>query len=313
MPSTPGPGPSRRSGPAALRTVGGPSFAVEDLVARKAAAGASVSVCLPARNEEATVGAIVATIVDEVVERHPLVDEVLVVDDGSTDATAAVARAAGATVVASADVLPEEGAGRGKGEALWKSLAASRGDLVVWCDADVVGFEAGFVTGLLGPLLVHPEVAFTKGFYERPLTESGGGGRVTELTARPLIALLVPALGEVRQPLAGEYAGRRSVLERLPFEQGYGVELGLLVDLLDALGPEAMAQVDLGRRVHRNRPLHELAPQAVAVMQAVLRRRAGVALPTAPTIRVPGHEPVVVGDGVRPPLHLVPGYRRRAS
>ncbi|HUF34110.1 MAG TPA: glucosyl-3-phosphoglycerate synthase, partial [Acidimicrobiales bacterium] len=277
------------------------------------AGATTVSVCLPARDEEATVGDIVAAVVADLVERHPLVDEVLVVDDGSTDATAEVARRAGATVVAADQVLPEVGPGTGKGEALWKSLAASSGELVVWCDADLTDFDTGFVTGLLGPLLTDPTVAFTKATYERAEVDGVGGGRVTELAARPLIALVAPELSAFDQPLAGEYAGRRSVLERLPFEQGYGVELGLLLDLLATVGLEGMAQVDLGVRRHRNRPLHELSPQALAVMRAVLRRVGATGTVDDPVLRVPGHDHVVVDDRTRPPLVDVAGYRRRAS
>src|SRR5205085_11385452 len=176
-------------------------------------------------------------------------------DSDSTDATAAVARAAGADVVATADVLPAHGSRPGKGEALWKSLAATTGDLVVFFDADLVGDVAHYVPGLLGPLLADPQVAYVKGCYTRPLSLDGvttpaGGGRVTELTARPLLNALWPELAGFVQPLGGEYAGRRSALERVPFVSGYGVEVGLLVDLLQVCGLQGLAQVDLGTRQH---------------------------------------------------------------
>jgi glucosyl-3-phosphoglycerate synthase len=238
-------------------------FDAAALAARKG--DRTIAVCLPAHDEEPTVGAIVTTIRSELVEAVPLVDEVVVVDDHSDDATAHVAEAAGARVVPSA--------GRGKGSALWTSVRTTTSDLVVWCDADVRDFTAGFVVGLLGPLLTRDDVTFVKGFYDRPITEPGvGGGRVTELVARPLIELLFPSLGGIIQPLAGEYAGRRDLLEQLPFVSGYGVDLGLLIDVAALEGEEAIAQVDLGVRHHRNRPLDELAPQAREVMQVALAR-----------------------------------------
>ena len=229
----------------------------------------SISVCLPARDEATTIGPIVAAIVEDLVARHPLVDEVLVVDDGSTDATAEVARRAGARVVATATPA-------GKGGALRTSLHASRGDLVVWCDADIVDFDARFVTGLVGPLLRQPSVDFVKACYRRDLDgRAGEGGRVTELVARPLLARLFPHLAGFTQPLAGEYAGRRPLLERLTYLPGYGVDLGLLIEVAERVGVGAMVQVDLGRRSHRNRSLAELAPQAAAVI-AVALDRAGI-------------------------------------
>jgi glucosyl-3-phosphoglycerate synthase len=241
-----------------------------------------------------------------------LVDEVLVVDDHSTDRTADVAAAAGAKVVAAEEVLPEYGEGHGKGEAMWKSLFVARGDLVVWCDADVRSFAPGYVSGLVGPLLEDPQVQFVKGFYERPLGAGGdGGGRVTELLARPALALLFPDLAGVVQPLAGEYAGRRSALEQLPFVQGYGVDIGLLIDVARRFGPDAIAQVDLGVRLHRNRPLDELSPQATAVLQTALRR-AGHDVPSRVVLRRPGAGgDVEVDVAERPPLLDVPEHRAR--
>lgn len=273
----------------------------------KAKDGARISVCIPARDEEATVGAVVDVIVRQLVERHPLVDEVLVIDDRSSDRTAAIATSAGARVVAADDVLPQLGSATGKGEALWKSLAASTGDIVVWCDADVRGFDPRFITGLAGPLLLDDEVDFVKGWYER------NSGRVTELTARPVLALLFPHLTAFAQPLSGEYAGRRSLLERLPFATGYGVDIALLIDIAAEIGLERMAQVDLGVRVHRNRPLEELSAQAVAVLRAALDR-AGVPLSAFPTLlQRPGLDDVTIDNSERPPLIDVPAYRRRTA
>jgi glucosyl-3-phosphoglycerate synthase len=296
-----------------IRTFHHEDFAAGQLAERKARDGHVVSVCLPARNEEATVGTIVESIRDRLVDRIGLVDEVLVVDDHSTDLTAKVAESAGARVVAVDDVLPELGPGEGKGEALWKSVAAADGDLIVWCDADITDFGPRFVVGLVGPLLTRPEVGFVKGFYDRPVgAASHGGGRVTELMARPAISLLFPHLASIVQPLAGEYAGRRSLLERLPFVQGYGVDLGLLVDISQLGDAGAIAQVDLGTRRHRNRTLEELGPQALAVLQTALRR----AIPgegEAATLVRPDLEPVEVEVGERPPLLDVPTYRRRTA
>jgi glucosyl-3-phosphoglycerate synthase len=253
-----------------------------------------VSVCLPARNEEATVGPIVAAIVRELVGALGVVDEVVVVDDGSTDATAAVAAAAGARVVAAVDVLPGVGPGTGKGEALWKALHAATGDVLVFCDADLRDFDPAFVTGLLAPLAADERVGFVKGFYERP----EGGGRVTELVARPVIGLFFPELAAIRQPLGGEFAARREVLERVPFVQGYGVDLALLVDVAARFGPASIAQADLGVRTHRNRPLDELRIQAGAVLRAALLR-AGV-------VDRPGWDPADVAQ--RPPMVEVEEY-----
>jgi glucosyl-3-phosphoglycerate synthase len=292
-----------------LRTFHHAQFDAAELAAGRG--DVTISVCLPARNEEATVGAIVERLRRDLVEAVPLVDEILVLDDHSSDATAVRARAAGATVVAAADVLAEFGAGHGKGEALWKSLHMASGEIVVWCDADVRDFSSAFVVGLLGPLLRYPDLVFVKGFYERPAGADGnGGGRVTELVARPVISLLFPHLAAVVQPLSGEYAGRRSVLEQLPFVQGYGVDLGLLVDVAERHGIEALAQTDLGVRLHRNRPLDELAPQAMQVLQTALRRAAPDLVRPDARLARPGREPLVVEAGERPPLVELPADRR---
>ncbi len=276
----------------------------------------SISVCIPARNEAATVGAIVGAIAGALMRDVPLVDEILVIDDHSTDDTAAVARAAGATVAAATTILADHGSGHGKGEALWKSLHASTGDLIVWCDGDLVDFDPAFVVGIVGPLLERPDIGFVKGFYDRPLNGAGeGGGRVTELVARPLLSFLFPALSTVEQPLGGEYGGRRELLEQLPFVTGYGVDIGLLIDVSRRFGIDALAQVDLGERRHRNRPIDELAPQAAMVMQAALRRvdsdRAGQPL-VGEHVTLVRPDGVVEIDGVeRPPLITLAEYRER--
>jgi glucosyl-3-phosphoglycerate synthase len=300
-----------------LRTFRAGEFDPARLVADKG--GRLISVCLPARDEQDTVGLIVDTIRRTLMERWPLVDELLVVDDHSRDLTAQVAADAGATILRADEILPDYGHGHGKGEALWKSLYASRGDLIAWCDADVRQFDPMFVVGLVGPLLTRPDVAFVKGFYERPVTATGDhgevddrGGRVTELVARPVVSLLFPQLAPFVQPLAGEYAGRRDVLEQLPFIEGYGVDLGLLIDVESRFGLGAMAQVDLGQRIHRNRPLDQLSPQAMAVLQTALHRAAPDLVSSTETLVRPGHDPLVVDVTERPPLVEVPDYRRSA-
>jgi glucosyl-3-phosphoglycerate synthase len=250
-----------------VRTFAACQFRPEALV--EARHGRRVSVCLPARDEEATIGAIVARVHTALVEAVPLVDEVLVVDDGSADGTAAEARSGGARVV-----RRDPGDGPpGKGQALRRAVEEATGDVLVFLDADVRNFDSHFVVGLLGPVLTEPGTALVKATYRRPLEGSDGpGGRVTELVARPLLARLFPELAGVTQPLAGECAAPRSVLETVPFADGYGVEVGLLIDVAARCGVGALAQVDLGERVHRNRPLDELAPQAAAVLDVVLDR-----------------------------------------
>jgi glucosyl-3-phosphoglycerate synthase len=294
----------------------GEGLDVDALVAAKAQAGTSVSVCLPARDEEATVGQIVATVRRNLVEHAPLVDEVVVVDDSSTDATAEAASWEGATVLAVADILPDLPQGSGKGNALWKSLYACSGDVICWLDADVRNFGSHFVTRLLEPLLTDPAIGFVKGYYRRPLYgEATGGGRVTELMARPVISALFPHLAGFVQPLAGEYAGRRALLETVPFVEGWGVEIGLLIDLVANFGIDAVAQVDLDVREHRNRPLEELGPQAMAILVTGLRR-AGVPVDKrlAELVRYNDHqqpERVSVEIRERPPIVTVPAYRAK--
>jgi glucosyl-3-phosphoglycerate synthase len=257
------------------RTYRGADYDPERLAASARRQGLSVSVCLPALEVADTVGAIVAAVRERLMETVGLVGEIVVVDSRSADATARVAAEAGARVVQDDEVLPELGPGRGKGEAMWKSLAVMSGDLVVWLDSDVVDFDPAFVTGLLGPLLADPEVGYVKGLYRRALGEDDeGGGRVTEICARPLINLFYPELAGFAQPLSGEAAGRRELLSSVPFFSGYAVELGLLIDLSRREGLGALAQVDLGSRRHANQPTAALGAMASTIIQAVLRRLA---------------------------------------
>jgi glucosyl-3-phosphoglycerate synthase len=254
------------------------SYSVKDMKGDR-----SISVIIPARDEERTVGGVVSVVRDVLIERLGIVDELLVVDDGSTDATALVATSAGARVIEAVPRSAELGApiGLGKGGAMRRGLEASTGEFVVFLDADVTNTKPHFVTGLLGPLLADDGVALVKGFYRRPFHGGRtGGGRVTELTARPVISLCFPELVGVHQPLAGETASRASVLRGLSFEPGYGVELGMLIDVVAQYGIQGISQVDLGVRTHRNRPLAELGPQATEVLSAALQR-----------VRVIAHEP----------------------
>ena len=234
---------------------------------------ARVSVVLPALDEEPTVGEIV-TGVRRLADRTGLVDEIVVIDSGSVDRTAQVAAAAGATVHHRDDILPDAGSYPGKGEVLWKALHVATGDILVYVDADLTDFGEHYITGLLGPLLADDTVLMVKAFYDRPLLDfsAAGGGRVTELMARPLLDTLLPELAGVIQPLAGEYAGRRSLLEKLPFAAGYGVETGLLIDTVAAHGLDAVAQVDLGQRTHGHQDTAALGRMAATILHTVLRR-----------------------------------------
>ncbi|GAA4971644.1 glucosyl-3-phosphoglycerate synthase [Actinoplanes utahensis] len=269
------------------RTGNAGQWTPRDLLAAKGTT--KVSVVIPARDEQATIGAIVATIRRDLVEQVPLVDEILVVDSRSTDATAAVARRAGARVVSQDRMTSGLPRMEGKGDALWAGLAASSGDVVAFVDGDLHEFSSHFVTGLLGPLLTDPGVEFVKGFYHRPLNgpvsvETDGGGRVTELCARPLLNLFFPELSGFVQPLAGEYAGRRSTLERIPFVSGYGVEIGMLIDLVDLVGLDALAQVDLGERKHRHQGTEALGRMSAQIMTTAWSRmhRRGLATEALP-------------------------------
>ncbi len=269
-----------------LRTLHHSDHPLTELLEVKVATGLSTSVVLPARNEAATVAGVLAGLLP--LRDAGLLDEVLVVDSLSTDDTAAVARAAGASVVGVGEVHPVLPAQPGKGEAMWRGLLASRGDLVAFCDADVLDAGPHFALGLLAPLLLYPEVGLVKGFYRRPIVDEVGhveehGGRVTELTARPLLNLYRPDLAQFVQPLAGEWAGRRTLLESLPFPVGYGVEIAVLIDSHRRLGLAGLAQVDLGVRTHRHQSQQALGVMAAEVASAALTRF-GLA-PEARTVR----------------------------
>ena len=298
------------------------------LVELKRQRGVTISLGLPTLNEEATIGEIIRVLKTALMDEVPLLDEIVVVDSRSSDRTVEIARALGVPVVVHQDVLPEAGPPlRGKGEALWKSLHVLKGDLIAWVDTDIANMHPRFVYGLLGPLLHEPRIAYVKGYYHRPLRvgdilQHEGGGRVTELTVRPLFNLFFPLLSGLVQPLAGEYAGRREVLERLPFFSGYGVETGLLIDLLEEYGLSAIGQVSLGERVHRNQSLSNLSLMAFALVQVILSRMEEHARVqfiqdvnrSMKLIRfAPGQlalEVREVGDQERPPIRTLPAYRK---
>jgi glucosyl-3-phosphoglycerate synthase len=301
---------------------------IKRLVELKEKQGVSVSVGLPALNEEKTIGLVIKRVKAALMDRWPLIDQLLVIDSDSTDRTREIAEELGVRVVQHSHILPELGSYVGKGEALWKSLYELDGDIVAWIDTDISNIQPRFVYGLLGPLLREPRIEYVKGFYQRPIRQgdklmSEGGGRVTELMARPLINLFFPELSGMIQPLSGEYAGRRELLESLGFFTGYAVETGLLIDILEARGLSALGQVDLERRIHRNQPLPNLSQMSFVILQAAIRKleeRHRIELLTEL-----GHgmkqirqdedrfslEVREIGDQLRPPMKSIPAYQEK--
>jgi glucosyl-3-phosphoglycerate synthase len=250
---------------------------IKRLVEEKQRQGLSISLCLPTLNEEKTIGQEIVILKAELADRYPLLDEIAVVDSGSKDRTCEIAASFGADVYTAAEQLPECGSYAGKGENLWKALYLLRGDIIVYVDTDIRNIHPRFVYGLVGPLIQDPEVHYVKAFYDRPLAASGvlrptGGGRVTEILIRPLFSLFYPELAAILQPLSGEYAGRRSILEQIPFPVGYGVETAMLIDIYERLGLYAFAQTDLDRRVHRNQETIALGRMAFGVLRAFMSR-----------------------------------------
>lgn len=298
------------------------------LVQQKEQQGLSISLCLPTLNEEKTIGQEIVIFKAELMDRFPLLDEIAVVDSGSTDKTCSIAAEFGADVYVASGQLAEHGHHRGKGENLWKALYLLRGDIIVYVDTDIANIHPRFVYGLVGPLIVNPEVHYVKAFYDRPIAHSGGlrptgGGRVTEILIRPLFSLFYPELTAILQPLSGEYAGRRSILEQIPYPVGYGVETAMLIDIYQRLGMEAFAQTDLDRRVHRNQETVALGRMAFGVARAFLsrlRRDGKVAfdqdLPTVMrqfefgdgTYRLREHQ---IEEFERPPMIEIEAYRER--
>ena len=305
---------------------------VRRLAQLKEKQGLTVSLVLPTLDEEETIGPIVRRAMREMVGRVPLLDEILVIDSASTDRTREIAEAEGARVVQHPDVLPRYGSFKGKGEALWKSIYETSGDIIVWADTDVRNWHSRFVYGTLGPLLHEPRLQYVKAYYQRPIVEAGilkegGGGRVTELVARPLLNLFYPELSGLIQPLSGEYAGRRALLESIPFFTGYAVEIGHLIDAAERVGIEGLGQVDLERRVHRNQELEGLSRMSFVILQAVMkrleeRRKARLFAELGSTMKLPRSgrgrlslEVIELADRERPPMVRNPEYleKRRGA
>ncbi|MEW6095199.1 MAG: glucosyl-3-phosphoglycerate synthase [bacterium] len=250
---------------------------INQLVKLKEKQGITISLGLPTLNEEKTIEKVIRRIKTNLMDEYPLLDEMIVIDSGSTDNTVEIASQFGIPIYSHQQILPEYGSFRGKGEALWKSLYVLKGDIIVWVDTDIRNIHPKFVYGLIGPLLKEKRIKYVKGFYRRPIQVGGklhetGGGRVTELTARPLLNLFFPQLSGIIQPLSGEYAGRRELLEKVPFFTGYGVETGLLIDILRESGLMAIGQVDLEERIHRNQPLFALGLMSFGIIQVVIKR-----------------------------------------
>ncbi|HEX6140361.1 MAG TPA: glucosyl-3-phosphoglycerate synthase [Candidatus Limnocylindria bacterium] len=298
------------------------------LVELKEKQGLTVSLGLPALNEERTIGLVIKRIKGPLMDRVPLIDQLVVIDSDSEDRTVEIAAELGVPVVRHSQILPELGTHVGKGEALWKSLHVLDGDIVAWIDTDISNIQPRFVFGLVGPLLREPRIQYVKGFYQRPIRQgdklvSEGGGRVTELMARPLLNLFFPELSGMIQPLSGEYAGRRAMLESLPFFSGYAVEVGLLIDILEGYGLSAIGQVDLERRIHRNQPLGNLSQMSYVILQGAIRKleerhRIELLTEVGRGMKVIVHdrdhfslEVREIGDELRPPMRTIQAYQER--
>lgn len=302
---------------------------LERLLSLKEQQGVSISLGLPALNEAETVGNVIQTIKQALMDDMPILDEIILIDSGSVDDTRQIASDLGIPVYVHQEILPGQGAYRGKGEALWKSLYMLSGDIVAWIDTDISNIHPRFVYGIIGPLLRDPLVQYVKGFYRRPLIKAGkpiagSGGRVTELTARPFFNLFYPELSGLIQPLSGEYAGRRSALERMPFFTGYGVETGLLIDILETFGIRGIAQVDLLERIHHSQPLPSLSKMSFSIMQVVIKRlgkrqkaklleHSNLTMNLIRYGKQQGYflEPEEIQEGERPPMITIPEYRQK--
>lgn len=298
------------------------------MVKKKEEQGITISLCIPTLNEERTIGKEIIIFKSELMTRYPLLDEIAVIDSGSSDNTREVSAAFGADVYLAKDILPEMEEKRGKGENLWKAIYQLKGDIIVYIDADIKNIHPRFVSGLLAPLLYHPEIKYVKAFYERPLASShgvrpSGGGRVTEILIRPLFSLFFPELSAMIQPLSGEYAVRREVLERIPFPIGYGVETSHLIDVYRQWGLSAFGQTDLDQRVHRNQPTRDLAKMSFGILHTFLSRIKSLGivndLPEFSQtlhqfqIRDETHERVdsLITYEERPPMIEIPAYREK--
>jgi len=301
---------------------------LKQLIEAKEKQGLTISLCLPTLNEEKTIGKEIIIFKSELMDRYPLLDEIAVIDSGSTDKTCEIASAFGADVYLSSEILPGQGTKKGKGENLWKAVYQLKGDIICYVDADIANIHPRFAYGLIAPLIYNPEMKYVKAFYDRPLAFSqgvrpSGGGRVTEILVRPLFSLFFPELTGLIQPLSGEYAVRREVLEAIPFPIGYGVETSHIIDVYDKWGLGAFAQTDLDQRVHRNQATRDLGKMAFGILRAFLRRteELGVLkeLPELPSIlrqfqaHSEAYEQVEheIFDEDRPPMISLPEYREK--
>ncbi len=301
---------------------------IKKLVEEKEKQDLKISLCLPTLNEEKTIGKEIVMFKSELMDRYPLLDEIAVIDSGSSDGTCEIAETFGADVYLSADILPQYGEKKGKGENLWKAVYELTGDIIVYVDADIKNIHPRFAYGLVAPLIYRPEVHYVKAFYDRPLAFSqgvrpSGGGRVTEILTRPLFSLFFPDLTGLIQPLSGEYAVRREVLDKIPFPIGYGVETSHLIDVYEKWGMEAIAQVDLDQRVHRNQETRDLGKMAFGILRAFLFRAEALGvigeLPELSTIlrQFQAHDEEFeqvsfeIVEEERPPMIELPEYRKK--
>lgn len=298
------------------------------LVEEKQKQDLKISLCIPTLNEEKTIGKEIVIFKSELMQRYPLLDEITVIDSDSSDQTREVASAFGAQVFLSKDILKKYGEKRGKGENLWKAIYQLEGDILVYIDADIKNIHPRFVYGLVAPLIYRPEIHYVKAFYDRPLASSqgsrpSGGGRVTEILIRPLFSLFFPELTALIQPLSGEYAVRRQVLDKIPFPIGYGVETSHLIDVYHRWGLQAIAQTDLDRRVHRNQHTRDLGKMAFGILQTFLKRLEALGiLSNLPELSTTLRQfqvnnnlfeeiPLKIIEEERPPMIEIPEYRKK--
>ena len=301
---------------------------LEALVEEKQKQDLKISLCIPTLNEEKTIGKEIVIFKSELMQRYPLLDEIAVIDSDSSDQTREVASAFGAQVFLSKDILNKYGEKRGKGENLWKAIYQCEGDILVYIDADIKNIHPRFVYGLVAPLIYRPEIHYVKAFYDRPLASSqgsrpSGGGRVTEILIRPLFSLFFPELTALIQPLSGEYAVRRQVLDKIPFPIGYGVETSHLIDVYHSWGLQAIAQTDLDRRVHRNQHTRDLGKMAFGILQTFLKRLEALGiLSNLPELHTTLRQfqvnnnlfeeiPLNIIEEERPPMIEIPEYRKK--
>ena len=298
------------------------------LVEEKEKKGLKISLCIPTLNEENTIGKEIVIFKSELMERYPLIDEFAVIDSGSQDKTLEVAAAFGADTYLSADILPEVGEKKGKGENLWKAIYQLEGDIIIYVDADIKNIHPRFVTGIVAPLIHHDSIKYCKAFYDRPMAyssgiRSSGGGRVTEILIRPLFSLFFPELTSLIQPLSGEFAVRREVLERIPFPIGYGVETAHILDVYREWGLEAFGQCDLDQRIHRNQTTNALGKMSFGILQTFLNRLKSYGM----VDKLPEMETVYrqfqaegnrydqltrdIVEDERPPMITIPAYREK--